>query len=265
MPVEPAPRVEKEEVKEEKHNPDPVVQEEKSEILAEASPAATTEEVHQEVIENEEKTVVAKPTEVKQKSSRVASQSPKKKTPPSKKKAVKSVKKAQAQTVSKKTQASQPSYNKKLVAEALQRLNKSRSVSSGSVSKESGSSGVRMAQVGSVGHLNSEEGVSLPSQVGDEAAPPGSPEAYYVADLIRRLQLHVRLVEPGEVRVSLTLSRKGSVIDVSIVSCKSSAVKKNIGSALRSVPFSAFGSCFRGENEHKFLLRLSNDLVWSCT
>lgn len=195
----------------------------------------------------------------------VANSSVSKKATPRKASQKSSSKSTKPTASSKRTKNAQPSYNKKLVAEALNSLNKSRSSSENSGTVSSGK-GVALAQVGSVGHLHSEEGIvsGVPSQGTEESSVAGTPEGFYISDLVRRLQLHVRLVEPGEVRVKLTLTRKGSVTDVTIVSCRSAAVKKSIGAALRAVPFSAFGNCFRGEESHSFSLRLSNDLVWTC-
>jgi outer membrane biosynthesis protein TonB len=162
----------------------------------------------------------------------------------------------------KKSSPKKPTYDQKLLQEAMQRLNTSKSLSG----KKSSVSTGKATSVGSVGKLHSEEGVpSIRNDAGDDAPQLGSPESSYLGDLVRRLQLHIRLPEPGEAKVKLTITKKGVVSSVEIINCKSQQIRKVIAEKLKGVPFSPFGSSFPGESEHTFTLRLSNDLVWSCS
>ncbi len=169
-----------------------------------------------------------------------------------------------AKKPSQKPKESAPRYDQKMVAEALSRLNKSKDASSSSTTASKATPSKKM---GSVGSLNVDQGVSSPT-FSEESPYDGyqesSPEAHYIADMIRRLQLNVRLPEPGEVRVTLTLQRNGTVRIVKVVSGKTEKVKQAIAEKLRSIAFSSFGRSFSGEAEHTFRLRLSNDLLWSC-
>ncbi len=175
----------------------------------------------------------------------------------------------------KATTSQAPSYDQKLLSEALQRLDKSKSAaamgsgSGSSVGGGGGGSSKAVARVGSVGSLNVEQGLVAENSEAQDSAFEGyssaSPEAYYIGDLIRRLQLNIRLPEPGEVRVRLTLNRTGAVTHVQVLSGKSSSVKHTIEEKLRTIHFSYFGGSFSGETEHTFSLRLSNELLWSCS
>jgi outer membrane biosynthesis protein TonB len=166
-----------------------------------------------------------------------------------------------------------PSYDQKLLAEAMRRLDSSSAGSQGgkgSAGKGSGSGGYsgQPAKVGSVGSLNVEQGLTAEGgsdQEGDvEGYAAASPEACYIGDLIRRLQLNIRLPEPGDVRVKLTLKRDGATVSVHVLGGKKPSIARAIEEKMRSIHFSAFGSSFAGEKEHTFSLRLSNDLLWSC-
>ena len=68
----------------------------------------------------------------------------------------------------------------------------------------------------------------------------------------------------GEVKVKLTLARAGTVTRVQVLNGKPS-MRKPIEEKLRSIHFSHFGTSFPGETDHTFSLRLSNDLLWSCS
>ena len=152
----------------------------------------------------------------------------------------------------------------------MRRLDRTKSVTTdkggGSGSGSGGGSG-GAAHVGTVGALNVESGL-VASGGGEEDGCEGyataSPEACYIGDLIRRLQLNVRLPEPGEVRVKLTLKRSGAICSVEVLSGSKASIKQAIEKKLMAVHFSPFGMSFSSESEHAFNLRLSNDLVWSC-
>lgn len=170
--------------------------------------------------------------------------------------------------------SSTPQYDQNLLSDALRRLDRSKSAATkgggGSGSGSGNSSGsAEVARVGTVGTLNVESG--LVSGIGEsggddtyEGYSTASPEACYIGDLIRRLQLNVRLPEPGEVRVKLSLTRNGAVSSIQVLSSNKPSIKQAIEKKLRAVHFSPFGTSFSGETEHTFNLRLSNDLVWSC-
>lgn len=180
-----------------------------------------------------------------------------------------------SKTCQKKSISSQkPAYDQKLLQEALHRLDKSKSAAGkggggvgGGKGGGSGKATSSVSHVGAVGSLHADQG--FVTNGSSEESPyeeylPSSPEACYIGDLIRRLQLNIRLPEPGEVKVKLTLKSNGSVFEVTIVSGKSAAIKRTIEEKLRAIHFSPFGGSFSGETEHTFCLRLSNELVWSC-
>lgn len=172
--------------------------------------------------------------------------------------------------------SSAPQYDQNLLSDALRRLDRSKSAAAkGSGSSGNGSGGSPVgtsggtARVGTVGALNvdSDLVISTGSNDGDEAYEgyaTASPEACYIGDLIRRLQLNVRLPEPGEVRVKLSLKRNGAISSIQVLSGSKPSIKQAIEKKLKAVHFSPFGTSFSGEPEHIFNLRLSNDLIWSC-
>ena len=173
------------------------------------------------------------------------------------------------------TKGTASKYDQKLLGEALRRLDRSKSAAartegSGSGSgKGSGSGSGGVARVGTVGALNVESGVAIAGAGTDaddscEGYETASPEACYIADMIRRLQLNIRLPEPGEVRVKLTLKRNGAIMSVEVLSGSKASIKQVIEKKLKAVHFSPFGMGFSTESEHTFNLRLSNDLIWSC-
>lgn len=82
----------------------------------------------------------------------------------------------------------------------------------------------------------------------------------YQDELVSRLQLMLRLPDYGDVRVRLTLGRDGSVKRVEIVSSESLTNSAYVKDTLPSLRFAAFGSQYKGEKEHIFLLTLTNDM-----
>jgi outer membrane biosynthesis protein TonB len=160
-----------------------------------------------------------------------------------------------------------PSYDTRLVAEAIDRLNKSHKAAQSSGTGSGGGKGGsgKVSRVGSVGALHSDIGIA--SQEGADDEPEfseTSSEGCYITDLIRRLQLSIRLAEPGEIRIKLTLKKNGQVDSIAVVSCKNEKIKRSLLEKLKTIHFSPFGQSFPGEAEHTFLLKLSNDLSWSC-
>ncbi len=173
---------------------------------------------------------------------------------------------AHGKKTSVKSTKGSPSYDQKLLSETLHRLDTSRMAAEQASGGGKGSGHV--AHVRAVGTLHVEQGLVASDESQDaafEGYSSASPEACYIGDLIRRLQLNIRLPEPGEVRVKLTLTRAGAVSRVQVVSGKNAAVKRSIEEKLRTIHFSPFGSSFPGESDHTFALRLSNELVWSCS
>jgi len=140
-------------------------------------------------------------------------------------------------------------YNQTLVAQALQELNKTHIQRA-----PKGLSSVRSAPV-----LRREKDLPSSSQ------SKKSPESYYIADLVRKLQLQLWLAEPGEARIQITLTRQGTIHSIKIVSCENSMIRKPLLHQLKVVRFSPFGAAFRGEETHLFQVRLSHDLLWSCS
>jgi len=126
-------------------------------------------------------------------------------------------------------------YNQKLIAQALQNLDRAASTKK--------TSQPTMPTI-ALSTLPSEE--------------PQSSENIYISDLIQRLQLALRLPESGEASVSLTISRSGNVSSLTINSCSSSHIRKIITNKLPGLHFAPFGQNFPGEKEHTFLLKLSN-------
>jgi colicin import membrane protein len=250
---EPVVKAEKEE------EPLPTEESSKEESIVQKASSSEESQAEPEPIPKDTKPVCEKVLEKAQQKKPQKAQAPKK---------APSTKKISTQKLSqdKKTAAKQkyPSYNQKLVEEALKRLDKSKSIAgSGHCNSKTPST----KKVQSVGSLNVDQGVSSPSFSEDspyDGYTSSSPEAHYIADLIRRLQLNIRLPEHGEVRVKLTLNRTGTVTTVTVLSGKTDKIKKAIVEKLRTISFSSFGRSFSNESEHTFLLRLSNDLLWSC-
>jgi colicin import membrane protein len=84
-------------------------------------------------------------------------------------------------------------------------------------------------------------------------------EVSYQDDLILRLQTVLRLPEYGNVKVSLTLDRSGRVDAFKVLDSRSAANKKYVEEHLPRCKFADFGKHFPSENQHVFVLTLSND------
>jgi hypothetical protein len=154
--------------------------------------------------------------------------------------------------------------DKKLLQKILKNLDQSKAY--GSTSQKGGAVSGKAQVVGKVGTLEVDRGV--PISMSDDEFPGGefgenSPEAYYIADLIRRLQLRLRLSEPGEVRLKLTLQRTGAVTNVEFIRTQKESSKRFLREKLDEMIFAPFGSGFKGQKEHTFVLRLTHDLVWT--
>lgn len=147
-----------------------------------------------------------------------------------------------------------------LLQKVLHNLDQSRSYASSSTSSTQKTSIAKRAS--SVGTLHA-DGVLGNIDPEGTCEYASTPEEVYIADLIKRLQLQIRLQEPGEVTVSLTLRRDGSVAHVAIVK-KSKKSAEALKEKLFAIHFAPFGAGFFHEKEHAFLLRLTSDLHWSC-
>jgi hypothetical protein len=82
----------------------------------------------------------------------------------------------------------------------------------------------------------------------------------YQEVLIRKLKTSLVLPEYGAVKVSLTISRNGTVEDIVVLSAESTKNKKYVERSLPSFVFRPFGSSFQGQGNHAFLVVLSNDM-----
>jgi len=172
---------------------------------------------------------------------------PPKPTPPKKKKAPPPKKTTKKQPPPKKP--SKPD-NSKLLAEALSHLDRS-------TSKQKTPSKEKPSQVHAISSLNTD------SSLIDKTKEKPSAESSYIADLIRRLQVGIKLPEHGEASVAITINRSGKPVKVVVTESTSASIKQTLSQKLPNLTFSPFGGCFSNEQEHIFLLRLSNDLVWS--
>ena len=164
------------------------------------------------------------------------------------------------------SQSKNNGVDQKLLQKVLKSLNQSKAYGERTQKGGGGNASGEMRRAGAVGSLAVDKGVAVEG-IRDDFAESGfgesSPEACYIADLIRRLQLNIRLPEPGEVRLKLTLKRNGSMTNISFVRCQKESTKKAIKEKLSSILFAPFGSSFSSEPEHIFMLRLTHDLVWS--
>ena len=122
----------------------------------------------------------------------------------------------------------------------------------------------KKSTVQNVGSLYSEEASNFQKDSQEiDAFCSTSPEGRYIADLIRRLQINIRLKEPGIVRLELTIKRNGICKQVVITKGSSSKVKKELEKALLSLKYAPFGSAFQKEQEHVFRLKLEDNGNWA--
>ena len=87
-----------------------------------------------------------------------------------------------------------------------------------------------------------------------------SSENNYTQSLVRALKAMLTLPEFGEVKIAITLDRKGHVTKLEMLGAESSLNKKKVERVLKEAKFSSFGSNFSGEKEHTFAIVLKNDL-----
>jgi hypothetical protein len=91
--------------------------------------------------------------------------------------------------------------------------------------------------------------ISVPS-----SADSSAEEDFYQGDLVRRLQLLLRLPEKGAVTVKVSVTREGKVTGVEIVSSASTRNSDYISTELPKITFQPFGSRFPGEATKIFTL-----------
>lgn len=84
-------------------------------------------------------------------------------------------------------------------------------------------------------------------------------EKSYQDDLAIYLRHHLLLPEHGDIKVDLTLDRKGKVMDVKILKSKSERNKKYIEKTLSDLSFPSFGENFKNEKQHTFTLTLKSE------
>jgi hypothetical protein len=95
---------------------------------------------------------------------------------------------------------------------------------------------------------------------GNQTNEPMNPKHLgYCEELVRRLQLLLRLPEYGEVRIALTLNRDGSVANLNVLSAQSKVNRTYAETTIPKHSYPHFGTNFEGEKQHQFVLALSND------
>jgi type IV secretory pathway VirB10-like protein len=82
----------------------------------------------------------------------------------------------------------------------------------------------------------------------------------YATGLSKALKSLLTLPEYGAVKIKLTLARDGKVKKLEIINSESKVNEKNIEKALKNAKFSSFNNHFSGEDEHTFVIVLSNDI-----
>lgn len=162
------------------------------------------------------------------------------------------VKQDTAKQAAQQAKKAEEAARQKNLEAALQSLNK---VSNNSKSLVAVSS-EPVSKVSSVGTLASETIQTVSCEGAEECSPA---ESRYIAELIRRLKLSLKLPEYGEVRLKLIIARSGAVTSLTILNSSSSLNKKSVEQKLKNLSFPAFGNSFQGEKSHTFTLILSNE------
>lgn len=81
----------------------------------------------------------------------------------------------------------------------------------------------------------------------------------YQDELVKRLQLLLKLPDYGNVKVELTLDKSGRIIKMDIIDAGNPRNSAYISEKIPSLVFPAFGNHFSGEESHTFRLTFSND------
>lgn len=84
-------------------------------------------------------------------------------------------------------------------------------------------------------------------------------ELGYCEELIMHMRLSLRLPTHGDVKLRLTLKKNGSVVKMEILSSASLENKNYIEKMLSQMQFPSFGQNFPGEDQHAFLVTLTNE------
>lgn len=175
---------------------------------------------------------------------------PKPKAPP-KKTAPPKVDKVQSEKI--KQQKLEEKRKSDSIASAIASLNRSGSVEQ---KKATVSAKGAIAVPQAIGALSSD---SLVAVVTDDEPLTGQ-ERSYRDELIRRLQLALRLPEYADVTLQLTISRLGKMVALKSLKSSSKKNKSYVEKTLPTVHFPAFGQNFSNEKEHTFQLRLTKSL-----
>lgn len=85
-------------------------------------------------------------------------------------------------------------------------------------------------------------------------------EIDYRSDIAQRLKMHVRLPGQGEVRIKLTISRAGKVLNLTVVQAKNADNRQAVENVVPKLVFSPFGENFPGKNEYSFQITLRNEI-----
>jgi colicin import membrane protein len=93
----------------------------------------------------------------------------------------------------------------------------------------------------------------------DQSKSTEKDSAPFRNELVRRLQLLLRLPDYGEVQMKLTLDRSGKVANLLIVSSQSPANQAYVEKTLPTLAFAKFGRLFPKELTHTFSLTLQNE------
>ncbi|MFZ0565687.1 MAG: hypothetical protein WAM28_05840 [Chlamydiales bacterium] len=105
---------------------------------------------------------------------------------------------------------------------------------------------------------NQPEALSRPLPIGELASEQLNFEACYEEELASYLQRILKLPHRGTVTVQVILSREGKVQRVTILSTTDEENRHYITSTLPDLFLPPFGTQFKGEKEHTFLLTLTS-------
>lgn len=93
----------------------------------------------------------------------------------------------------------------------------------------------------------------------DDAADTDPKHLGYCEELVRRLQLLLKLPDYGQVKVKLTLNRDGTVAKLEVIDSLNAKNKSYVENTIPTGRFPPFGTNFAGERQHSFVLALAND------
>lgn len=81
----------------------------------------------------------------------------------------------------------------------------------------------------------------------------------YAGSLASCLRKMLCLPEQGEVKVCLTLDRRGNFVDVEFLGSKSAYNEKYLEKTIPGIKYPPFGKSFENEPKHSFIITLTND------